>query len=86
MNIQTYMAFVMKCLDCGLEVEVGPTHEFTEADIDAQRRAYFHPQSNEGDSAVGISEGAGDTFRCMVCHALKWAQAKRLKEEKQDDR
>jgi len=79
MAVQTYVAFILKCLDCGLEVEVGPTHKFVGADSGEPRRAYFHPQANEGDNAVGISSGTGSTFRCIQCHALRWAEAKKAR-------
>jgi len=71
MPITAYYAFILKCRDCGEEVEVGPTREFIEAKTDKNLTAYYDPQT---EKLVGVSEGSGDSFECKRCHAHNWSE------------
>ena len=77
-DLSTYYAFVVKCRICGGEVEVGGTKEFNEKGS-GERTAYYHPATHK---LCGVSEGTGDTFECLPCHVVKWADSQSGDEER----
>lgn len=67
-NVYVTMAFVLRCRQCGHEVEADGTAKYLRDGV--ERTAYFHPDM-EGPptwaGVVGTSDGTGDTFVCLAC-------------------
>lgn len=79
-EIHTYIGFKLPCRICGVEHIVGECREFVEKKTNRKLTAYWHAEAVDGDKLIGISEGSGDTYECMPCHALKWVAETAAKE------
>lgn len=72
------MWFRLTCYECATQMSVGETREFNEAGT-GKRTAYYGPRPWDDDAPVGlcgVSEGSGDTFRCLPCHVMRWNEQK----------
>jgi len=70
MSVTSYFCANLSCRECEQEVQVGNTAEFEEKGSGLMLTGYYSPQTG---CICGISEGTGDSFECMPCHAMKWA-------------
>jgi hypothetical protein len=70
MTITSYFCAMLKCRECGAEVQCGNTQEFEEKGT-GNVTGYYDPQTGH---ICGVSEGTGDTFECISCHANKWVE------------
>jgi len=72
-NITATVGVILPCRICHQKVLVGDTQDFKEKETKKQLTSYYSPKTGR---LIGISEGTGDTFECLPCHAMAWKEAK----------